>query len=200
MLFDPSGFIHYKSLMHITKKYQQATQIAKMTACLNRYGINGFSHDITFAQGKTAIISDRKDILQLYYHQQLPLVCVNDQGRILNEGWYIDQKLRADYHDYQQMYAVIAKKLQIKTMLHIMEITANCQHFYSFTSFLNPVDFCHLVLNHAEVFSQFLHSYKTHAYDLIATAMQPAHLITLPLYPHAEPHEKTPSLKKLVAE
>lgn len=160
--------------------FKSADKIADMTRSLETIGINTFAHDITFGRGQLSVLTDHTDIFEFYYKNEFPMVCTNDEGRILKPGIYLNTKLQKDHEDYSIAFPIISKKLKFKNLIHFCEVEQDCQHLYSFSSSLDEIDFLYSITNNLHVLKSFINNYKIQAKTIINQAKSPRYRITLP--------------------
>jgi DNA-binding CsgD family transcriptional regulator len=154
--------------------------IARITNPLEGLGINNFIHDITFERGQISILSNNPQIFKYYYQNQVPAVCTNEQGRILEAGIYLDCKLMKDYPDYSSTIPKISEQINFRNLLHVVETEHDCQHMYSFLFALEQVDFLHIIANKMNIIKKFIYNYKLQAKEILTQIKLPKNRITLP--------------------
>lgn len=158
-----------------------AETIAQITNPLQELGIFSFSHDITFDKGQISILSNSTEVFEYYYKNQVPAVCTNDQGRILEAGIYLDCKLKRDYSDYASTFSNLNKNFNVKNFIHVVETEHDCQHMYSFSFDIDQVDYLHIIANKMNIIKKFIRSYKLQANEIITQIKLPKNRITLPI-------------------
>lgn len=170
-------------MMNIKNKLptRAADPIACLIHPLKKLCVNDFFHDITFEKGQISMLSNRADFFEYYYKNQIPVVCTNDQGRMLPPGIYLDCKLKRDYADYSSAFLKVSKQFNIKNFLHLIEVEQDCQHMYSFSFDLDEIDFLHLVTNNIRNITNFISHYKLQANEIITQAKLPKNRIILPI-------------------
>jgi DNA-binding CsgD family transcriptional regulator len=159
--------------------YQALPSLIKLAAPLQKLGIARFNHDMTFGKGKIAILTNSIEVFSIYYHQQLPMLCTNDDGRTLAPGFYLSKALIEEDQRCAQIIPTLHHQFNFSHSLYIIERELDCQHMYTFTSKLPEAKFLHCILNHFDNFKDYLLHYKRSASKIISEAKQPKHWITL---------------------
>lgn len=154
----------------------------KICLPLQKMGIHHFAHDMTFGKNNISILTNNKKLFLDYYQRGLPIMCTNDDGRILAPGIYLSKYLMKKHRDCSQMIPVLGEKFNLTNTIHFVERENDCQHLFTLGANLDESDFLHLVTNHLDKFSHFINDYKQTASDIILAAKKPQNQISLPYF------------------
>lgn len=174
----PKSLISFKSI----------NTIKKLISSLKLYGINCFSHDITFSKGRIVILVDNPTFLSFYLEHSYPAICTNEQGRVLQPGVYLNKVLQDRYQHCKNIFPLVYSEFSFKHSIHYVEREPDCQHFFSFAFNVSESDFLYFVTNYHYKLSQFIMLYKKLARNIIDDAKNPKNQIILP-YPNIKSTE-----------
>lgn len=155
-------------------------KIKSFSNLFERLGVKHFTHDITFGHNKIAIISNDEKILSYYLKNDIPAICTSNDGRMLNNGVYLDKVLIDKYMDCAQLLPQLYQQFKFKNTVHIVEREQDCQHLYTFAFDLCEADFLHLVINNINQLHNFVNYYKQTTKDIIEEAKKPKNHLILP--------------------
>jgi DNA-binding CsgD family transcriptional regulator len=167
-------------MQKIRHKFFSITAVANIktiTAPLRQFGICHFNHDITFGNDKMAMLTDNSELFKLYYDQQLPVICTNETGRILDTGIYLTKSLAHENKTIANIIAILDKKYNFHNSLLVIERENDCQHMFTLTSPLDEHTFLNKIINNLDNIKNFLEFYKISAKDIIRKAKEPRHQI-----------------------
>lgn len=140
-------------------------------------GITNFNHDITFGLGEISMLMTDIDMYRFYHAHKIPIVCLDDSGRTLNPGLYINTILENQHRDFLFFMKTLrtnAHKLGLNFGKHSVHYAVNerhCQHLYSIFFDLPYDDFLYFVINNGAVINDMIDQYNFAAKDMIIGAM-----------------------------
>lgn len=160
--------------------FKIADKIKTFNKYLDNFSVKHFNHDITFGNNKISILNNNEELTSYYLKHNIPTICTNSEGRMLNEGVYLDKVLIEKHTDCAQLLPPLCQKFGYKNTLHIVEREQDCQHLYTFAFDLNETEFLQLVINNINHLHNFISYYKTTSKDIIGEAKKPKNHLLLP--------------------
>ena len=155
------------------------SKIQKLAYILRKIGISHFNHDITFGNNKMAMLTDSKELFDLYYDKQLPVICTNESGRTLDPGIYFVKSLAYEYNYIANIISVLDKKFNFHNSLIVIEHEEACQHMFTLSSPMSEHTFLHTILNKLDNIKNFIEFYKLSLREIIKEAKKPKNQITI---------------------
>lgn len=159
---------------------QIASNLKKVSQALSPFGICLFNHDITFGEGRIALLTDNEEFFRFYYKKEFPIICSNKTGRTLATGIYLKNNLITRYLDCQILLPAVYSTFHFHNSLHIVEREEDCQHLFSFYSNLDDDSFLYYILNYLAKIQGVLNHYKLLAKEMIIEAKKPKYQLSLP--------------------
>lgn len=160
--------------------------IAETRQSFEKIGMINFMHDITFGNNQISMLVEDHQIVSFYNQNKIPMLCTNEFGRTLSDGFYINKVLENQYEDCSVLMPFmirVGKQFHQsfgKNSLHIVVNEPRCQHLYSLFFNLNENDFLHWIINNGNLLNDFLANYNHTANDIILEAKSEKNRIHLP--------------------
>jgi DNA-binding CsgD family transcriptional regulator len=159
---------------------KSVNSLNKITQPLRKLGICLFNHDITFGEGRIAILADNEDFLNFYYKNEPPALFTDANGRMLEPNIYLHNYLNKNHSHYRNISGLLYKRFNFNSSIHFVEKEEDCQHLFSFFSQFDEAIFLQNAFNQLEEIKLFLLKYKKLASELISKAKIKGNQIILP--------------------
>jgi DNA-binding CsgD family transcriptional regulator len=154
--------------------------INKMAEKLKKIGVCIFNHDITFGEGRIAILTSNEGLLKFYCKNEHPAAFTDVTGRILAPNIYLHNYLNENYTHYKRVISPVYSKFNFNSSIHIVEKEEDCQHLFSFFSTYKDALFLQNLFNNFDTINNFLFVYKKLGKELILKAKNKNNQIILP--------------------
>ena len=134
--------------------------------------IVAFTHDITDALGRFAMLTSALKISQFYQEQHIPLNCLDSNNRrIMQEGFHTTQMLIKNHSD---RCLSINKFFEISASSHNLhyykKVNDSIDHLYTFSFFCSETEFQEIILNKQNDLLRFIDHHNLLNDNLIANA------------------------------
>lgn len=157
-------------------------KIKSICSPLFEKGVKHFTHDITFTNGQLSELTSEPGVYETWSTKRPSAVFVNESGRALPSGIYLNDVLSSQDDYYRNgLSDIFFPIIGCNKLLEIVERDDDCQHMFHLGFNYDGNDYHQWLLNNIDFFRSFINSYKRRAKPLIDEVKKPENRIVLPI-------------------